>query len=235
MAQSPPGKPDKGKPDKGKKGGAAPAGDKRLADLKLILAALSVFTVTLLITSGLVYLSKENLEKSQLSFNIAQQQRNEARQKLAAAREDERDIHDFLTLFQAFRQHGIVGEEIRLDWVEGLQSTYRKYKLFPIKYEFSPRQTVQLDPSINLAGVELRATQLAIKAELLHEGDLINLLGGLKTEAHNFFSVKECTLTRLGGVAEGVLSAHLDGECVVYWLTMSERSAMPAEDAPPAQ
>lgn len=231
MAQSPP-----NKPDKAKKGGASAGGEKRQSDLKLIRMALSVFAITLLLSAGLVYMGNDTLEQKRAQLNVATQQRNEARQKLYRAREEEQEIREFLAQYQEFQQLGIVGEERRLDWIEALQGAYRKYKLYPIDYDFSPQQAVPLDASINPGGIELHATRLALKADLLHEGDFINLIGSLRQSAHGFMAAKECTLTRRATITgSAALVARLGGECTLHWLTLGERNPALAEGVPPTQ
>lgn len=222
-------------PDKGKKGIAAP-GEKRQSDLKLISVALSVFGISLLLSAGMVYLTNENREDALAQLNSAKQLNSDAQQKLSRTREEEREIHEYLGPYENFQKVGIVGEERRLDWIEALQEVHKTHKLFPISYEFFPRQSVQLDSSINAANMELLASRIVIKADLLHEGDLINLLTTLRQAAHGFIGATDCALKRrnIDLVLGATLDPQIDSECTLHWLTLGERSNTPAEN-PPAQ
>ncbi|MBS4096336.1 MAG: hypothetical protein KGZ83_05795 [Sulfuricella sp.] len=226
MAQSPANKPDK---KSAKKGGGGVAARKGTSDLKLIRLASIVFSVSLLLSVGLVYLSNDHMEKRRGELGLANQQRDESRQKLERAHTEEREIREYLALYERFMKQGIIGEEQRLNWIEALQAAYKVYKLYPVDYVISPQQTVQLDPSINASGMELHASQIVLKSDLLHEGDLINLLSSLRKSAHNFLAAKECVLER----QKATVQAQLTSECTLYWLTMGEHKELLPEGAIP--
>lgn len=231
------------KKDKGK-GKSSSAKAALSADLHLVRNAALTFAIILILTGGLIYFTDEFMNQKHAQLDAAIQQREEARQKLARAREEEQEIRDYLTLYQKLVEARIIGEEDRLTRIEALQNAQKRNKLAVINYDIPPQQTVQLDPSIKSADMELRATSTTLKLDLLHEGDLLTLLSALRESAGNFFSTKNCLLTRrqlnaTAGMPNAALENRLSAECTVYWLTIAPRAKPPeegveGESTPPA-
>ena len=122
-----------------------------------------------------------------------------------------------------------VGEEKRLDVIEHVRHIQESRKLLPITYEISPQQTFQLDPSIQTGDLELRGSKLVVRMGLLHEIDLITFLDDLSGKV--IFRPQTCSIKAGESAKVSPLSAQLQGECTLHWITMGRRAA--PDGAPP--
>jgi hypothetical protein len=152
----------------------------------------------------------------------AQARRDEANRQFSEAQTQLREIHEFEPGFLQLQANGFIGDEKRLDLLENLRAVQRSRGLFPIEYDISPQQPVQLDPSITAGGMELRGSRLAIRMPLLHEMDLLNLLDDLNRRG--MYVPHHCSIQRIEAVTETGLLPHLSGECALYWITLGDRA-----------
>lgn len=214
MAQNnPTTKPDTGKPS------AARAF--LTNDLPLIRKSLIVLVICLSSSASLIVASKALQLKMQDSQSQTLVQRNEANNKLHQAENDRQEIHDYQPKFLALRKQGFVGEERRLDWVESIKRIQEDRKLLAINYEISAQQVISPDPEIPLGDLELRSSQMKLKMDLLHEGDLLNFMNDLRRKG--FYTVQGCKVSRPDTDSDSV-HLPLVAECIIFWLTLGEPS-----------
>lgn len=216
------------------KGKSAPVQPSFLKDdFPLIRKALLTLGASLLLSATLIVTSRAILLKLQESMNQAQVQRNDANNKRRQAEIDKQEIQDYQPKYLQLRERGFVGEERRLDWMEHIKSIRDSRKLLPIAYEISAQQPFQIDPSVPTGDFELRGSKMKLQMALLHELDLLNFLDDLSGKG--FYTARECTVERAGGVLENPQSPRLTAECTLYWLTLGERTASRGEAPNPAE
>lgn len=190
-------------------------------DLPLIRKSLIVLVICLSSSASLIVASKALQLKMQDSQSQTLVQRNESNNKLRQAENDRQEIHDYQPKFLALRKQGFVGEERRLDWVESIKRIQEDRKLLAINYEISAQQVIPPEPEIALGDLELRSSQMKLKMDLLHEGDLLNFMNDLRRKG--LYTVQGCKVSRLEGESESVHSP-LTAECIIFWLTLGEPS-----------
>ena len=198
-------------------------------DFPLIRKALLAFGTTLMLGAALVGTSRAILLEQQDSMNRAQAQRNDTRNKYLQMETEKREAEEFQPGYKQLRELGFVGEEKRLDWVEQIKSSREKRKLLPITYEISAQQSFQIDPSVPTGDLELHGSAMKIRMGLLHELDLLNFLDDLKSKG--FYTVQTCTVKRVATATASPDSPRLAAECILYWLTLGQRTSSP-ESAP---
>lgn len=169
--------------------------------------------------------------KLQTSMNAAQAQRNDARNKLLQAEKEKNEIQAYQPRYLALRERGFLGEERRLDWMEYIRQIRENRKLLPVGYEISARQAFQDNPAV-AGNLELRGSRIRLRMGLLHELDLFNFLDDLSEKG--FYTAQECTVKRTSTATEDPQSPKLDAECILYWLTIGERTAATGEPPRPA-
>lgn len=148
---------------------------------------------------------------------------SQATEKLREAELEKIEIRDFQPKYLNLQNLGFIGEERRLAWIETINRIQEKHKLLPITYEISAQSPVHMESSIQTGGLELRASKMQLKMDLLHEGDLLNFLDELKKDA--FYTVRDCTVVRAGIRNSEPLEPRLEADCALYWLTMGSGNA----------
>lgn len=179
-----------------------------------------------ILVAGSAYL----LAKQQDKQNQAQAKRNDARDKTAEVESEKREIQDFQPKYAQLVARGFVGEEKRLDWIEGMKAIQEKRKLLPIAYEISPQLPVQGDETLQTGSLELRASKMVLHMDLLHEMDMLNFLEDLKSKG--FYATQSCLIKPASVSRIGALTARLGADCTLYWLTLGQRDK-PEGEAPP--
>ncbi|MFZ6758774.1 hypothetical protein ACO0K9_16335 [Undibacterium sp. Ji50W] len=148
----------------------------------------------------------------------AQTELDQAQGKYTLAVNEKNDIREFQPRYVQLMRRGFVGDENRLDIIEYVHSIQESRKLLPIAYEIFPQKNFQLDPSISIGELELRGSKLVVKMGLLHELDMLTFLTDLS--AKGILSPQACSLKAIEAAKDKLLSARLEAECTLYWITM---------------
>lgn len=186
--------------------------------LFLVLAALLGFAMT---TTAQKLVDRARLAQQQL-----QTQQRELRTRLMRAPEEERELRGKIAVFQRLHDHGIIGQEERLDWVEQISRIKTARRLFDLQYEISPQKPVSETalPGGALAGdYEFMASTMNLQMPLLHEDDLLGFLSDLRNAVHAHILVRDCTIERTPSSSENRLTAQLRAVCAIDWITLRER------------
>jgi len=176
--------------------------------LALLLSALGV---ACLATSG-YYLdeAKSAREASRLA-------RVGAQERMAKVSEEEREIRENLVHFEQMRQHGMVGEQNRIDWIESIARIKNSRKLFEIRYNIEAQRSLDYPGVVATGAADFVVSRMRLNMLLLHEGDLLNFLADLQAAGKGHVSVRRCTVTRIerGAQSATALQPRLRAECQV--------------------
>ena len=76
------------------------------------------------------------------------------------------------------------------------------------------------------ARVDFYASTMKVELALLHEEDLLRVLGDLRQSGNAFYSVRKCALSRTGQAATGTtITPRLRAECEIDLITIMDRGA----------
>lgn len=199
-------------------------------DFPVIRKAGITFGVCVMVAVALISASRFLLNKQEASQSQAQAELGQAREQYTAATNEKNDIRDFQPKYIDLVRRNFVGEEKRLDVIEHVHSIQENRKLLPITYEIFPQQIVQVDPALTTGELELRGSKLVLHMGLLHELDMFTFLTDLRTKGA--FVPQACSIKPIAGARESSLTAQLEGECSLVWITMGRRAS--ADGAPAA-
>lgn len=182
--------------------------------LALVMTALGV---------ALVYGAQHLLQREKAAFANAEAQRREAVGRLAQARQEEQEIRAKIARFAALEEQGLLGEERRLDWVEGIRRIQQARRLYELQYEIAP-QTPLEGPRGASERYEFMQSTMRLQLQLLHEGDLLGFLDELRQSVPAYVRVRSCTVERLpAAAASATLGPQLRADCQLDWITLRER------------
>ncbi len=186
--------------------------------------------------SHFFYLQQSALQQA------AQTELTQAQGKYTYATNEKNDIKEFQPRYLQLVERGFVGEEKRLDIVELIQSIQAKYRLLPMSYELFPQQIIPIaeivmEPTgapISAGELELRASKLVFRMNLLHEMDMLNLFKSLRERGQ--FITQACSIKTSNAINSLSTPQQLEAECSLQWVTMGRRAAVAADQAAtPAQ
>ena len=100
--------------------------------------------------------------------------------------------------YERFREHGFIGEESRLDWIETLRLAANDLHLPNLTYSLEPQQpaTPPVPSTSSESEIRIFVSQLDIEAGLIHERDLLTLVDELQAAAPGLIRINRCAMSR---------------------------------------
>ena len=195
------------------------------ADLQALRNPLLVLIAVLLIAAAAVY-STEQLKVS-AERQLAQQQArlNEARTRLQKSGDEKDIIVRYRDAFQALQRAGFVGEEKRINWLDGLRVTNQQADLFGIDYQIGSQKKYQYAASLNPGQIQLFESEMRLRFRLLHEEDIIRFFGLLARQNLGIFHVDQCEMRRID--TRGIIrfQPNVSADCEVSWITAKVKAS----------
>lgn len=202
----------------------SPSQNKSSEQRKLQLPIL-ILAGVVLICVGLIGFAYRYSAGQQQSLQAQQNLLNAARQHLQSAGIEKETIITYLPQYQSLIDKGFVGEERRIEWVDELRAQHKKHKLFGVNYSISQQEKYQPSFVSNIGGFVLHRSIMKLELDMLHEGDILQLIESLSTNNTAPFMLRDCELTRLNTSSEQMskqLVANLHAQCELDWLTLHE-------------
>jgi len=190
------------------------------SDIPHIKWSLITFLVTLAIGSSMVIIAQKYANQTHRSVRSAQQQLTEARSKLNAARDDQENMSTYTKEYSAIQNRGVIGDEQRLNLIEGLDELRGRNVVVDLKYEISPQQAYKPLTTLNTGNFELKYSPMKLQIELMHEGQLIRFFENLRRDINGWFILEQCSLEH-----STLPNAQLKADCSGGWLTLKNRNA----------
>lgn len=182
------------------------------------------FGLALMLVGLFVSFADQYNTKKALELQSAQTEYRNARQKFESSGLEKETIIRYLPQYNELIASGFVGEERRIEWIDRLREIHNQYSLFSIDYNIE-QQEQQYQPNfITAAGNHvINRSVMYLRLDMLHEGDLINLLESLH-EGTPPFMVRECEIRRSIGAAISVkrISDNLKANCEIDWITIRD-------------
>jgi hypothetical protein len=185
-----------------------------------LLLALALLAVGIALTLG----GNAALASANRQFAAAEAERKQAAERLARISEEEREVKEKLDVYKQLKSLNILGEEQRLEWADAIQRIRMQRELLDLSYRVD-RQRLLVSAPGKPANVDFHASTMRVQLGLLHEEDLLRFLADLRDSGNAYYSVKRCTLTRMGPVSGAQISPRLRGDCEIDLVTIIDRAA----------
>ncbi len=134
--------------------------------------------------------------------------------------------------FEELAAAGTVGPERRLDWAQALRDSAAALRLPYLRYAAAPQQPFAAPWLVAGTAAPVLSTEMELQVGLVHEVDLLRLIGQLRDRAPGTFSVSGCTIGRLGeNAAPEPDKANLTGDCRLRWFSIPLAAGATPENA----
>jgi len=140
-------------------------------------------------------------QKTQLLLAVQQQQAelNNLVRQVEFLREQEQLFLKYVQKYQQLMQFGLVHQQNRVQWVDGLLDIQQRLVMQPFTIQFEPEQLLTAD---RLEGMKIKKeifyyTRLNIRAGLHLDSDLLKLVEYLSEQITPLFLVESCQLSKL--------------------------------------
>ncbi len=196
-------------------------------DLRALRDPLIVMAIVLALSVGLIYYLNSSLQTAARELAQQQNELRGARTRLQNSRGEELIIVRYLNDYQSLQRLGFVGDEQRVNWLEGLRLSNQQAQLFGVDYQIGAQQPYPYAGELDPGQLTLHQSVMKISFRLLHEGDLLRFLHALAQQGAGFFSVNQCLVGRLDTDGALRFQPTLRADCELAWITL--RPATPAE------
>ena len=197
-------------------------------DLESLRIPLVALAVTAIIAAALVYLSGGVLDNAHRLLTQREAQLREARLRIQNAGEEKEMIGRYLGSYQQLARAGFVGDEQRINWLDGLRVANQEAGIFGVEYDISAQRPYAYAAEFNTGQLLLQESVMNLKFRLLHEDDLPRFFGALTHSGAGFYTIDQCSLRRIkaGEAGRAVqVQPNLNAECELRWLTVKPASA----------
>lgn len=195
-------------------------------DFKRLQWSIAFLVIMTAVGGGSVWMALRMKEVGEKAARDATTARNEIQSKLSRARVEEQELRGKIESFEAFKARGYIGAERRLDWIEAIARIKAARNIGRLDYDFSPQRPADaniLPGGASAGGFEIMSSQMQMRVQLLHEGELLALLEDLRGAVQALIQVRACTLERLAAEsADRGNNAQLKAECTLEWITLKE-------------
>ena len=177
----------------------------------------------LVLVGLLASLADQYRTKNEAALQMQQNLLSGARNKFQSSGQEKETIIQYLPTYNELLAKGFIGEERRIEWIEQLRQLHAQHKLFSIDYQIGLQENYKPSFITNMGSFVLHRSTMKLNMDMLHEGDLLNLLDGLHEQATPFI-VRDCEIKRPIGALVNTknLSANLKAVCEIDWLTLRD-------------
>ncbi len=154
---------------------------------------------------------------------------NQIRDRYVAAIQERQLVEHYWPLYRRLQTNGFVGEENRLNWIDLLHLMAAKHRVLGLSYEVLPRALAVPNQNINTGEFQLQGSEMILRLDLLHEGNLLALLQDLSMQNAGIFNLKSCSIDRVQPeIAISSAAANLSAQCKLVWHTIQPPAQPPA-------
>jgi hypothetical protein len=189
--------------------------------------ALPAFAAIVLIGAGvwLIKIAGEARTKAQAQLISAQAERRQNSDRLARIAEEEREVSEKLDVYKQLRRLNIIGEERRLEWADAATRIRNQRELLDLTYRVDRQKLLKSLPG-KPGSVDFFASKMTVQLDLLHEEDLLRFLADLRESGNAYYSVKSCSVRRIGQASTGTtINPRLRANCEIDLVTVIDRGA----------
>ena len=188
-------------------------------DLQALRTPLLVLLIVLLAGGGAIYYTDRLTKGGREQLAQQKKQLADARTRLQRSG-DERDlIVRYLEGYRQLERSGFIGEEQRINWLDGLRLANLQADLFGVEYQIGTQTSYPYAAAFNPGQISMNQSVMRLQFRLLHEADLMRFLGALARQGGGIFTVDQCILRRLD--TRGVIryQPNLTADCDLSWIT----------------
>jgi hypothetical protein len=190
------------------------------ADLQALRNPLLALAAVALIGALAVYYSGRLMVSARQQLAQQQVQLKDARTRLQKSGEERDIIVRYVGGFRQLERTGFVGEEQRINWLDGLRLANQQADLFGVDYQIGAQKPYAFASEFSPGALALNESAMRVRFRLLHEGDLGRFFDALARQGTGIFTVDQCQLRRIdtGGVIR--YQPNVSAECDLSWITV---------------
>lgn len=190
------------------------------ADLQALRNPLLVLAIVALLGALAVYYSGRLMVAARQQLAQQQAQLKEARTRLQRSGDEKDIIVRFIGAFRELERTGFVGEEQRINWLDGLRLANQQTDLFGVDYQIGTQRPYVFASEFVPGPLALNQSVMRVRFRLLHEGDLERFFDSLARQGTGIFTVDQCMLRRIDNRGVIRYQPNINADCELSWITV---------------
>jgi hypothetical protein len=162
----------------------------------------------------LAWIAKRTLVSDLRALGAVETERRTAEERIVRLAQEGRELGEHLAIWNRLAELRILGEERRLEWLDGLARIRAARGLQDLRYQIEPQKPRKTGP--DPARLEVRASMMKVELALLHEGDLLRFLDDVRGLGNAHAAIRRCSIHRSPG---------LRARCEIELITIGEAKA----------
>lgn len=163
------------------------------------------------------------LQKEQRDDTASRRQLAEAQSRVAAARKEVEDLRTSAKIFEDLVKRGLLQEESRLAFIERFDRLKAQHRLLALDYEIAPQRALPLAGGRVFNAVDVLGSRVKLKAQALHEAELLAFLEDLARPASGFHRIDRCTLRKLEPGPADTVYPTVEAQCWLEWVSLRDK------------
>ena len=197
------------------------------ADLKTLQKPLLLLIVILMMGGAATAYTRRMAQTADQELEQQQQQLQDARSRLQKSGDEKEKIVRYIDRYRYLQQLGFIGDEQRINWIDGLRLANQQMQLFGVDYQIGTQESYPYANELDPGQLVLHQSVMKISFGLLHEGDLMRFITTLSGERAGIFSVRQCLITRADTGGSIRYQPNLHADCQLSWITATPEVQTP--------
>ena len=198
------------------------------SDLPYLKGGLTTLLLGLAVSGTAITLSQHFLGDALQTHKAAQNKLSTAQRSLSTATDDRQNMASYAQEYSMLLKRNVIGNEQRLDWIDGLERLRRRNLVMRFTYTISPQQPYHSPVPLDTGNLEPMRSDMSLTFDLLHEGQLIRFFDALRSSINGWFMLDGCSVTRIDNASDNSKAGsvpQLKAECKGGWLTLKNRNS----------
>ncbi len=196
-------------------------------DIPILRWSILAISASIIASAAILYVSSTYIEISQKELLNARKARNDARVRLASAQEDRDNMSKYSSEYGELVRRKIIGDEQRLDWIEGMEKLRQMNLVWDFRYNIAPQKSYIPKSPISSGNFDIHYSEMGLHFDLLHEAQLANFFDALPRHIEGWYQLEGCTLKRNATTEDSEVKPsgpQLSAECKGGWITLKNRN-----------
>jgi hypothetical protein len=195
------------------------------SDLQALRIPLLVLLAALVAGALAIYYTDRLMAAARLQLLQQQSELKQAQVRLQKSGDEKDVIVRFLDRYRQLERAGLIGEEQRINWLDGLRLANQEADLFGVDYQIGAQKPYPFSAEFNPGQLALNQSLMQLRFRLLHEGDLLRFFDALARQNAGVFTIDQCLLRRIDTRGAIRYQPNVNAECDVSWITVKVAAA----------
>jgi len=195
------------------------------SDLQALKIPLLVLLTVVIAGAFAIYFTDRLMKTERRQLVLQQAQLKQAQVRLQKSGDEKDIIVRYLDRFRQFERTGFIGEEQRINWLDGLRLANQQADLFGVDYQITTQKPYPFAAEFNPGQLSLNQSLMQLRFRLLHEGDLLRFFDALARQGAGVFTIDQCLLRRIDNRGVIRYQPNVNAECELSWITVKVGAA----------